>query len=68
MEDLFAGLPRSLDKQPDFIAAKCVLWMANEDHIKAEIELKKAIPSYWNGNHISLYSSKKLWHTDMTML
>ena len=25
VEDLFAGLPRSLDKQPDFIAAKCVL-------------------------------------------
>ena len=60
VEDLFAGLPRSLDKQPDFIAAKCVLWMANEDHIKAEIELKKAIPSYWNGNHISLYSKLKL--------
>ena len=56
MEDLFGGLPRSLDKQPDFITAKCELWMAKEDHIKAENELKKAIPSYWNENHISLYS------------
>ena len=56
VEDLFGGLPRSLDKQPDFITAKCELWMAKEDHIKAENELKKAIPSYWNENHISLYS------------
>ena len=56
VEDLFGGLPRSLDKQPDFITAKCELWMAKEDHIKSEIELKNAIPSYWNENHISLYS------------
>jgi len=56
VEDLFGSLPRSLDKQPDFITAKCELWMAKEDHIKAETELKKAIPSYWNENHISLYS------------
>jgi len=56
VEDLFGGLPRSLDKQPDFITAKCELWMAKEDHIKAEIELKKAIPSYWDENHISLFS------------
>ena len=56
VEDLFGGLPRSLDKQPDFITAKCELWMAKDDHIKAENELKKAIPSYWNENHISLYS------------
>ena len=57
MEDLFGGLPRSLDKQPDFITAKCELWMAKEDHIKAENELKKSIPSYWDENHISLYSN-----------
>ena len=40
VEDLFGGLPRSLDKQPDFITAKCELWMGKEDHIKAENELK----------------------------
>ncbi len=60
VEDLFGGLPRSLDKQPDFITAKCELWMAKEDHIKAETELKKAIPSYWNENHIYLFSKLKI--------
>ena len=60
VEDLFGGLPRSLDKQPDFISAKCELWMANEDHIKAKIELKKSIPAYWNENHIYLYSKLHL--------
>ena len=56
VEDLFGGLPRSLDKKPDFITAKCELWIAKGDHIKAEIQLKKSIPIYWNKNHILLYS------------
>ena len=64
VEDLFSGLPRSLDKQPDFISAKCELWMANEDHIKAETELKKSIPTYWDENHISLYSKLHLSNTE----
>jgi len=64
VEDLFSGLPRSLDKQPDFISAKCELWMANEDHIKAETELKKSIPTYWDENHISLYSKLHLSSTE----
>ena len=64
VEDLFGGLPRSLDKQPDFISAKCELWMAKEDHIKAEIELNKAIPSYWNENHIALYSKLQLSNSE----
>lgn len=56
VEDLFGGLPRSLDKKPDFITAKCELWIAKGDHIKAGIELKKSIPIYWDKNHILLYS------------
>ena len=56
VEDLFGGLPRSLDKKPDFITAKCELWIAKDDYIKAEIELKKSIPIYWDKNHILLYS------------
>ena len=64
VEDLFGGLPRSLDKQKDFISAKCELWMANEDHIKAETELKKSIPTYWDENHIYLYSKLHLSNTE----
>jgi uncharacterized protein HemY len=38
--------------------------MANEDHIKAETELKKSIPTYWDENHISLYSKLLLSSTE----
>jgi len=56
LESILERIPKSIEKHPLIMTGKIESWLVNEQHIKAELALRKLIPNTWNTTLILLYA------------
>ena len=56
LEPILERIPKSIEKHPLVMTGKIEGWLGSEQHIKAELALRKLIPNTWNTTLILLYA------------